>query len=161
MPGHTGGFGEPTCRHCHFDQDLDDAAGGLTLEGMPATFTPGERYLLTVTVHHPQLVAGGFQMAARYAEGPATGNNAGAFEALGTRTRFSVHDTTGTRYVSHSRDGAHPPTPGRNTWQLMWQAPDTLTAPVVFHLAANAANGDDSAFGDFIYLYNLRSSPRP
>jgi hypothetical protein len=29
---------------------------------------------------------------------------------------------------------------------------------VVFHVAANAANGDDSALGDFIYTTEARTS---
>jgi len=29
-PAHTGGFGEPTCRACHFDGDLNAEGGGLT-----------------------------------------------------------------------------------------------------------------------------------
>ena len=47
-PGHTGGFGEPTCAVCHFDVPEPDPAGGLVIEGVPEAFTPGERYLLTV-----------------------------------------------------------------------------------------------------------------
>jgi hypothetical protein len=31
---------------------------------------------------------------------------------------------------------------------------------VVFHLAANAGNDDDSKFGDFVYLASAVSRPR-
>jgi len=40
---------------------------------------------------------------------------------------------------------------GRATWQVRWTAPDRLTEPLQLHVAANAANGDKSEFGDMIF----------
>lgn len=42
----------------------------------------------------------------------------------------------------------------------MWRAPEGLGS-VVFHIAANAANGDDSPLDDFIYTreFVLNSAP--
>jgi hypothetical protein len=45
--------------------------------------------------------------------------------------------------------------PGR--WTFRWTAPaDAPGRAVVFHVAANAANDDDSPLGDFIYARALR-----
>ena len=47
-PGHTGGFGEPTCVICHQGSDLNAFGGGVTIEGLPSEYVQGARYLLTV-----------------------------------------------------------------------------------------------------------------
>ena len=73
---HTGGFGEPTCVACHMDGDLNDAAGSLTIEGVPARYEPGRRYRLTITVRHPDLRLAGFELASRYASGPDSAKRA-------------------------------------------------------------------------------------
>jgi hypothetical protein len=96
-PGHTGGFDEPTCRACHFDQSVNDAEGSLTLDGVPQRVQPGKTYRLIVTLERPGLARGGFQLSARFADG------------------------------------------------------------TLVHVAANAANDDDSQFGDFIYVLEVRA----
>src|SRR5690606_38889249 len=47
-PGHTGGFGEPTCLACHFDGDLGPPGGVLEVEGWPEVPEPGAAYELAV-----------------------------------------------------------------------------------------------------------------
>ncbi len=43
-------------------------------------------------------------------------------------------------------------------WQFQWEAPERR-APVVLHVAANAANQDDSEFGDSIHTRELTIRP--
>ena len=47
-------------------------------------------------------------------------------------------------------------------WVLDWQAPSKKAGAVKINVAANAANGDDSEFGDLIYAhaYILRTDSR-
>ncbi len=40
-------------------------------------------------------------------------------------------------------------------WRIRWTAPAHPRGAVVFHLAANAANDDESPLGDFIYTMTL------
>src|SRR5687768_14379462 len=75
-PAMTGGFGEESCRQCHLDFDLNDAAGSLRLEGIPETYTAGEQYMITIRLTHPQLERGGFELAARFENGPSAGRQA-------------------------------------------------------------------------------------
>lgn len=154
-PGHTGGFGEPTCHQCHFDGPLDDPAGVLEVEGIPATWEAGRRYSLRVRLARPGLARGGFQLAARFARGAAEGEQAGSLRPAHRRTAVTEVDATGVQYASHRMKGAEPVARDTAAWRLEWRAPAEgagASAPVVFHVAANAANGDDSEFGDFIYV---------
>ena len=146
VPARTGGFGEMTCHQCHSQNPLNDPAGRLTLAGVPASYTSGQQYLITVTVAHPQLVRAGFQVTARF----ETGENAGTFRALDDRTEAVPDDAGRIIYMQHTPSGTEVPTPGTGQWTFEWTAP-AGDVPLAFHLAANAANGDGLPRGDFIY----------
>jgi hypothetical protein len=51
--------------------------------------------------------------------------------------------------------------PGELKWVVDWRAPDAEAELVVFRVAGNASNQDDSALGDYIYLTQRRSAPAP
>ena len=153
-PGHTGGFDEPTCHTCHFDNSPDDRSGSLALAGLPDLYTPGAPYQLDVTLERPGLVRGGFQLAARFASGQHKGGQAGRLERLDDRSQ--VLETVSEKgnqvqYVQHTAAGSYSSARDSLTWSLRWIAPETAAAPVAFHLVANASNDDDSEFGDFIF----------
>lgn len=154
VPARTGGFGEMTCHQCHSTNPLNDPAGRLTLAGIPPSYTPGQRYLITVTVAHPQLVRAGFQVTARF----EAGDNAGTFGSLDDRTDRVADDAGRITYLQHAPSGTEAPAPGTGQWMFEWIAP-AGTTPVTFHLAANAANGDGLPRGDFIYTSTAMSRP--
>jgi hypothetical protein len=144
----TGGFGEPTCQQCHAGNALNDPAGALELRGLPAEgYEPGRRYVLTILLRRPGMARGGFEAAARFATGPDSAAQAGSWGALDGRAA-----TTAGRhalYVHHTELGTEP-SPDSASWTVEWTAPRS-DAPVAFHVTANAANGDDSAFDDYVY----------
>ena len=144
---HTGGFGEPTCLQCHFDGALNEPGGELQVDGLPRAYTPGETYALDVRVAHDAMERGGFQMAARFAEGAHEGRQAGHFTA---EAEVVVESAEGVEYV---RQAASELVPDSMHWLVRWTAPDTAKGPVVFHAAANASNGDESPFGDYVYAW--------
>ena len=37
-PGHTAGFGEPSCISCHLGNDVNAFGGSVTIEGLPDRF---------------------------------------------------------------------------------------------------------------------------
>ena len=86
---------------------------------------------------------GGFQLSARYTDGM----QAGYFLPL---PGVAVDTAAGIAYVRTSVDT---PAPDSARWFFEWTVPDTAVGPIAFHAAANAANGDASAFGDFIYTW--------
>lgn len=156
-PGMTGGFGEPTCRQCHFDNPVDEPPGAVSLSGIPEQYTPGRQYLITVRLHRPAVHRGGFQVSARLAEPPRTGRQAGALAALDARVQVVAAQEGDVRYLQHTKGGSETATPGEMIWTFAWTAPADGGA-VVFHLAANASNADDSPLGDFIYATEARSA---
>ncbi len=42
-----------------------------------------------------------------------------------------------------------------NKWTIQWKVPEQNSLPVIFNIAANAGNGDQSEFGDFIYAEEI------
>ena len=151
-PAHTGGFGEPSCTVCHFDTQADDGRGTIALVGLPAMYAPGETYQLTVSLSHPELSAGGFQLSARYAEGGRQGMQAGSLRALDARVDVTSLSELRVQYARHTYDGTRPDSSDakRTSWRIEWTAPGD-GGEVVFHVAANASNDDASPLGDFIY----------
>lgn len=149
-PGHTGGFGEPTCNACHFDGALNDPAGSAILAGVPAAYVPGATYTITVAVARPGLRAGGFQLAARFVAGDRAGRQAGVLTPVNTRAAVVDDREVGVSYAQHTFEGTEPVAPDTARWRLEWTAPAAGGA-VAFHVAANAADGDASPFGDWIY----------
>lgn len=153
-PAHTGGFSEPLCTSCHFQADVNTGSGSITLAGLPPEYVPGTAYTLTLTVAQANLAAGGFQMSARFGDG----TQAGAFEpADDDDGRVAVTTSAGVQYIHHVRAGARTVAPDTARWRLLWTAP--ASGEVVFHVAANAADNDESPLGDMIYATSLRTAP--
>ncbi len=152
-PGHSGGFGEPTCQRCHFDAEAREG-GRLEVAGFPTTWRPGRGYPLVVRLRSPGMAGAGFQLAARFCDG----RQAGHWRTDGGGVGVAAPDSSGVRYVGHTRP-ARPGPGGEAVWRFTWIAPEESGAPVRLHLAANAANGDDSEFGDAVYADSLTSAP--
>lgn len=153
-PGHTGGFGEPTCQTCHFDRETNAGPGKLRIDGIPQTFEPGREYTLAIELRSPDLRAAGFQIAARFQDGTQAGTLA---PAPGDEGRVDSTVQNHILFAHHSLAGTEPHEDDVVRWTLVWTAP-TRTGTVLFHAAANAANGDDSPLGDLIYADSAASS---
>ena len=98
---------------------------------------------------------GGFQAAARFADGPATGLQAGRLDSTGPGTTVRTDTLSAVQYAYHTEQGTEQGTEDRSTWDVQWTAPQSRD-PVVFHVAANSANGDNSPFGDLIRILEKR-----
>jgi hypothetical protein len=144
---HTGGFGEPSCRECHFDGPAPPPEM-LSLGGVPERYQAGVVYPLEIAILDTTARVGGFQLSARVSAGPHAGTQAGALCALGARVVVVADTATGVQYASHS--GAAPADSLR--WRVEWRAPTDDVGAVIFHVAANSANDDDSMLGDVIML---------
>ena len=148
----TGGFGEETCRSCHFDYDLNPKEGTLTVSGIPKTITAGETVEIDIAIEREALGATGFQMSARYNDG----SQAGRFLIENDdRLMFSQSTPDSLQYVQHSSEGSKPSSEKSNSWKIWWQSPENPQGSVIFNIAANAGNGDQSEFGDYIYVEKL------
>lgn len=156
-PAHTGGFGERTCTACHADAAVNASGGDLEIDGLPASFTPGERYVLRVRLRDGAMTRAGFQLSARFADGGDAGRQAGALRASDDLTQITT--AAGVQYAAQSKQGTHLAESGAAAWVIEWHAPADARGPVVFHAAANAANGDDSQLGDAIYTDSTVTQP--
>lgn len=150
---HTGGFGEPTCQACHFDQPLNAPDGSLTLTGVPDQYVPEVAYRITVALRRPDIGRGGFELSARFPDGA----QAGTLRSTTDRVNVSTEGALGVQYAHHTATGATPTAPELASWTLEWVAP-TQPDSVVFHVSANAANFDASEFGDFVYTAQRHSN---
>jgi hypothetical protein len=155
-PGFSGGFEEQSCHGCPFDAAPNATPGRVAISGAPDRYSPGQAYRLTVTLERPGLVMGGFQLTARFADG---GGQAGSFSlAAAESDRVKIERSTGVEYASHRKAGAARVADGKAQWTITWTAPASGAA-VRFHVAANAANGDESASGDFVYTATHDAAP--
>ena len=143
-PAHTGGFGEPTCTACHDDYDLDEGPGSLSVHGLPARLEPGTVYELQVFLRHEGMNRAGFELSSRFTDGTQAGRLAPFDEGTQLVT------ANGVEYVGHSDAGSH--VRGDSIgWAVRWTTPESLHSEILIHAAANAANGDDSPFEDWVY----------
>jgi hypothetical protein len=151
----TGGFGELTCGQCHFGGP-ERPSGTVSLGGVPERYRPGHAYALELTLADTSARVGGFQIAARVSEGPNAGRQAGTLCSIDARVVVATDSSTGVQYASHSI--AAPADSLR--WRLTWRAPMGDVGAVVFHIAANAADDDDSPLGDAILTSTVVTQPK-
>ncbi len=143
----TGGFGELTCHSCHFDYDINMDGGSLTVEGLRDSYQPGKRYDMKVIVESSHLENGGFQMTSRF----KNGSQAGKFEWTGNHLMYTPNISDEVKYLQHTRESTTPSGDRKVSWSFTWTAPETAIGSIIFNIAANAGNNDDSSFGDWIY----------
>jgi hypothetical protein len=153
-PAYTGGFGEPTCRACHADAPLNEASGTLAIDGIPDRYQPGRTYELEVTLRRDGMRRAGFELAARLADGDGAGRQAGVVAPTDDRTVVALDSATRVAYLTHTLAGTTVAAGGTGRWTFRWTAPGA--GAVAIHVAANAANDDDSPLGDFIYTRAMR-----
>jgi hypothetical protein len=157
-PGFSGGFKQESCHACHFHEAPNAGPGRVTLQGVPATFAAGERYTLAIALTGSGMKRAGFQLVSRFADG---GAQAGALApGPGEAERVAIDNESGLQYAGQRLAGTAVGSADTAAWTVVWTAPDRGGA-VTFHVAANAANGDGSAEGDFVYTAIVESAPPP
>jgi len=154
-PGFSGGFKEDSCTACHFSFDLNQSPGRVVIDGVPARFTPGEKYTLTVTLTRADMKRAGFQLTARFKDSGAQAGTLAPGSA--EQSRVGVELSSGIQYANQKKAGASVSATDVR-WTIEWTAPSG-SAPVVFHASANAADGDGTTNGDYVYTASVESEP--
>jgi uncharacterized protein (TIGR03437 family) len=154
--GFTGAPSEGTCVGCHytFGQPNPPGSGGkVEITGLPAVYTPGLTYAVTVTVTHPTARAWGFELTVIDSNG--TSSTAGAMTAANSTTTLKRDSTASGKirtYFSHNgEDGIAKGRSGSNSWSINWTAPDASAGDITFYAAGNAANNQVTPEDDYIY----------
>jgi hypothetical protein len=155
-PGRTGAPGEGTCLFCHRSYPLNDPSGGVVLDGLPDSYTPGEPIEFTVTVYQDGTGGvrkdWGFELTVLDADDTFAGtlmdsdpkNTHVVSSEEGSSTRYYIEQTlTGSFFDPDGADVA--------TWTMIWVPPDDDVGPVTFYVAGNAGNGDRTILGDYIF----------
>lgn len=150
----TGAPNEGTCADagCHASNDLN-VEGGSLIVTIPQTYIPNEVYTIIVNLERAGQSKWGFEMTALDADGARAGTFA-ADDAANTQ----LTETNSKQYIQHTTAG----TAGADdahSWEFEWTAPDADMGPITFYAAGNAANGDFTPVGDYIYTTQAESIP--
>ena len=119
--GFSGGFGEADCTSCHFEAEVNSAAGSLSLSGVPVAYEPGETYRVQLVLTHPGVVIGGFEMTARFEAGAL--RQGGCPSYLRTEGHIAVGLSYQVQYVHHLRLGTTAVVQDTARWTVLWTAP--------------------------------------
>lgn len=149
----TGAPSELTCgtSDCH-NNTPNSGVGNVSIafSNPQGLYLPGNSYTLTVTVTDGAQSRFGFEITSL----DGTNTQAGSFAEItgGSDLSFPVSGN-GRLYASHHNASTI------NVWNINWTAPITDVGQVTFYAAGNAANGNETSTGDFIYTTTLQVQP--
>ena len=152
---HTNAPGEDNCTACHTSFPVDSGAGSVAITGIPGNYLPNQQVSVTVTTSDPGPSASifGFQLTAV----DRLGRPAGTFavpQGFPQKMQIVQGFVGGQQrqYVEHTIDGLFTNGVfGSNTWHFTWTAPAARVGKIDFYASGNAANGDGTNGGDYIY----------
>jgi hypothetical protein len=108
-----------------------------------------------VTLTRAGMKRAGFQVTSRFKD---SGAQAGTLApGPDDRNRVGIDLLGGIQYAGQRKEGASVDAADAVRWTIQWTAPDG-GGPVVFNVAANAADGNESADGDFVYTTTVESA---
>src|SRR5437016_3614539 len=152
------------CTSCH-SGTLNSGAGSvrIILQSGPV-YIPGVKQRITVQLADPAQQRWGFELSARLNSDLETGQ-AGDFTPIDNMTQVICEDiapkpcSSGPSFITHTSAGTRLGTKGGATFQFDWTPPAADAGPVTFYVAGNAANGNGSPAGDFIYTSSVQLTP--
>jgi hypothetical protein len=148
--GLTGAPGEDTCLGCHADFPLNSGPGVLSVTG-PEMFEPGQTYQIDVSLAQAGQSRWGFEFTPLDIGGCT----------ITDPTNTQQSSTGGNTYVKQTAQGTYNGDPGPVSWSFDWTAPADPPDDVTFYAAANAADGNGSTSGDYVYTASFTSSIVP
>lgn len=163
--GFTGAPNEGNCTGCHYTFPLNSGGGKVEITGLPASFTPGQSYTVTVTLTHPTARAWGFELTALDADG--TSSPTGALTVTDSATTLKRDSTASgslRTYLSHNDErGIAKGKAGSNSWSFTWTAPAATAGDITFYAVGNAADNQVTPEGDYIYTTSalVKSTANP
>ncbi len=154
LPARTGDFGEPNCTACHTGSPINVTGGSLAVSGVPAQYNPGQTYPISVTISKSGQKRWGFELSVRVV---SNGTQAGTLTITDPlNTQIKTQDNI--QYIEHTQAGTHLGS-SQGSWTFNWTAPATAVGSIRFSAAGNAANGDGTNQGDYIYTTTATTVP--
>lgn len=150
------------CTQCHNSFPLNSGKGVLRIVFPGSSYRPGMTYRLRVELRDPDQQRWGFQLTARLARDPAN-EQAGDLVPPGDLTRAvcgngSAKPCTANNQIQlimHTVAGTRTGIRAGADFEFDWTAPAAGSGAVSFYAAGNAANGDGTNQGDYIYTTSL------
>ncbi len=137
------------CTACHGTFPVNSGDGTLAIVGLPEVYQPGSTYTFQVTLEDPGQSRWGFELTVI----DEAGNQAGTLEAVDGTVQISEGPGTQRDYAKQTLSGTFPGQTSA-TWTLRWTAPAAGAGVATFYVAGNAANGNGSVSGDYVYTLN-------
>ena len=154
-PGYTGSPGDEgfTCSACH--GPLNTGSGSVKITFPDVSYTPGQKYTISVLITDPQAQRWGFELGAWQSSNLAT-NQEGTLTA-GADGFTRVIPFQSWQYITHTSQGTRLGQRNSAEFKFDWTAPAAGAGEVSFYVAANAANGNGTNDqGDLIYSSSLK-----
>lgn len=145
--GFTGSPSESNCRACHSGMPLNDPSGSLVITAPTMTdwkYTPGQTYVINVTVTKPGATIFGFGFEAL----TSANIDAGTLTSPDKNTLIIKAPNKRTNVIHQTNTGKSNDT---HTFTFNWTAPATSVGTVTFYTSGNATNGNGQASGDYVY----------
>jgi len=149
--GRTGAPGEQTCNAvgCHNSFTLNSGNGSLQFGQFPTEYETGQTYRIEIIIQDPGQSRWGFECVAL----DGNGTQAGTITVTND-TLMQTSTTNNKTYIKHKEAGTYNGTSnGPVSWQFNWVAPTVDIGTAYFYVAGNAANGDNTPQGDYIYTH--------
>lgn len=149
VSGNNGAPGEKTCNEasCHNDNNIIKSSQALNIlvaddNGTPVNkYENGKTYDVTISLAAP-MKAAGFSAEVLVANKRVRNITAG------------VNNQSNGFYVTHKNPNLAGPDLGQ--WKFKWTAPKDGMEEAILYTAANQANGDAEATGDFIHVASMK-----
>ena len=149
------------CTSCHGDYLLNAIGGGITVTGLPSTYTPGASYPFSIKITHASSdrKVWGFSIKAIDTTTHAV---VGTWTTSNANT--SIKNTAGSTSYELSHANAATTSAGANTYtysNLTWTAPTTPTTiqeKIKFYVSAVAGNSSNDETGDYVYTTAVSST---
>ena len=149
-----------SCTQCHAGV-LNNGAGSVKIVLQGASFyIPGVKQRVVVQISHPDQQRWGFELTARPNSDLFKGQ-AGTLTPIDNTTQVICEDygtvpcLSGPTFITHTAVGTRPGLKATGSFQFDWTPPATDIGPITFYVSGNAANGNGSSSGDFIYTSSV------
>ena len=146
--GRTGAPGQSTCAsgNCHNSFPLNSGSGQLFIEGT-SSYNPEEIYNFTLNLSQTEQDRWGFELCSLTNEM----EQGGIINSI-DETLTQISSTSNITYIKQTTNGTYNGQQNIVEWGFEWEAPIAGTGPITFYFSGNAANGNGTRNGDYIYI---------
>jgi hypothetical protein len=159
--GSNGSPGEGTCAtgSCHNSFALNSGPGSVSVSIAGLVngnmYVPGQTYQVSVTVAQQGIGLFGFGLESLQESGANAGSWTPSTDSHVLNATVSGNSRATIAHIDNSGFASN-----TRTWNFSWTAPATAI-PVTMYAAGNAANGNTTRVGDYIYTSSLSLMPAP